>query len=154
MQTRIFTISLIAAITLTGCSREPAPESQAQTASAAESDPIEQDLRLRQATERNIEMVVEIARALRDQRGGVQPASQEEVFAAVRQRYPASDPSSDVLNDAWGRPLRYDTVHETEGNMLQNGFRVLSSGSNGKFENVGGDDLRQESVLTQTASSG
>ena len=152
MHTRIFTLLLVVVITLAGCSREPGPESQAQ--SASESDPIEQDLLLRQASERNIEMVVEIARALRDQRGGVQPASQEEVFAAVRQRYSAADAKSDVLNDAWGRPLRYDIVHETEGNALRNGFRVLSSGSNGEFENGGGDDLRQESVLTETVSGG
>ncbi len=148
MHTRILTLSLIVAIAFSGCSREPAPES------ASESDPIEQDLLLRQATERNLGMVVEIARALRDQRGGAQPASQEEVFAAVRKRYPASNPKSDVLNDAWGRPLRYEIVHEAEGNALRNGFRVVSSGSNGEFENGGGDDLRQETVVTETVSGG
>ncbi len=142
MHARTLTLSLILSIALAGCSRE------------AEPDPIEQKLLLRQATERNLGVVVEIARELRDQRGGVQPVSQQDVFAAVRQRHPASDPKTDVLNDAWGRPLLYEIVHETEGNSLRNGFRVVSSGSNGEFENGGGDDLRQETIITETFSGG
>ena len=142
MYFRPLTLSLLASIALAGCSRAPEP------------DPIEKDLLLHQATERNLALVVEIARTLRDQRGVVQPPSQEDVFAAVRQQHPASDPKSDVLNDAWGRPLRYEIIHENTGSSLRDGFRVVSAGPNGEFEHAGGDDLRHETVITQTASGG
>lgn len=136
------TLALVASLALAGCSREAAP------------DPVGQDLALRQATEHNLGVVVDIARELRDQRGAVQPLPQEEVFAAVRQRHPASDPKSDVLNDGWGRPLRYEIIHETQESTLRNGFRVVSSGANGEFENGGGDDLQRETVITETLSGG
>lgn len=142
MHLRTLTLALLAPIALAACDRDAGP------------DPAGQDLARRQATEQNLGVVVDIARELRDQRGGVQPASQEDVFAAVRQRHPASDPKSDVLNDGWGRPLRYEIIHETEGNSLRNGFRVLSPGANGEFENGGGDDLQRETVITETMGGG
>lgn len=137
MSLRVPSVTLLSLLALAGCRGD----GSADTADAA--------LQRRQATERHLEIVVEIARELRDRRGSVQAVAEQEVFAAVRQRHPAGAPGTDVLQDGWSRPLRYEVIHETVGNELRNGFRVVSAGPNGTFDG-GGDDLQRETVVAET----
>jgi hypothetical protein len=118
--------------------------------STRNADPADAEWQARDATQRKLEAVVDVARDLRDASGGVQPPAEADVFAAVRQRYPASTPADDPLLDAWNQPLRYELVNERVDRKLDTGFRVLSAGPNGRHEGGSGDDLQHAAIITET----
>ena len=103
-----------------------------------------------QLTERRLETLTDVARALRDANGG-HPASEADVTAAVRAKHPGTG-ADDPFVDGYGRAIRYEVVaDEQTGSSLLNGFRFISQGAD---PDNPADDLKREAIVEHKPSGG